>query len=31
MIMPPSSGPLRKEADLAWGKKPICHVMIHRV
>jgi ribonuclease J len=24
-------GALRKEADLAWGKKPVCHVMIHRV
>jgi ribonuclease J len=24
-------GALRKEADLAWGKKPICHVIIHRL
>ena len=24
-------GALRKEADLAWGKKPVCHVVIHRI
>ena len=23
-------GAVRKAADMAWGKKPICHVMIHR-
>jgi hypothetical protein len=24
-------GAVRKTADIAWGKKPVCHVVIHRL